>query len=223
MPLLTTKGLILRETKYKEADKILTILTEGEGKLTVKARGALRKGCKYAASTEALTYSEFTLFGSKGRWSINEAQILEQFLPLRRELSGLALGTYFAELTEAAADEDKPDPELLRLCLNALYALSRGLYAKEHIKAVFELRLMCLSGYEPDLNNLPACGITGVSDSELAAIGYIRAADLKKIFSFELKDENARKRLYTACERYALTHLDRKFGSLDYYKSVKQR
>ena len=47
---LTTKALVLRETKYKEADKILTVLTEREGKLTVKARGALRRGCKYGAA-----------------------------------------------------------------------------------------------------------------------------------------------------------------------------
>ena len=35
----TTRGLILREAKYKESDKILTILTETEGKITAKARG----------------------------------------------------------------------------------------------------------------------------------------------------------------------------------------
>ena len=43
----TTKALVLREVKYKEADKILTVLTERDGKRTVKARGVLRKGCKF--------------------------------------------------------------------------------------------------------------------------------------------------------------------------------
>ena len=42
---LTTRGLVLREVRYKEADKILTVLTQHEGKVTVRARGALRKGC----------------------------------------------------------------------------------------------------------------------------------------------------------------------------------
>lgn len=41
---LTTQGLVLREVRYKEADKILTVLTQHEGKVTVRARGALRKG-----------------------------------------------------------------------------------------------------------------------------------------------------------------------------------
>ena len=39
----TTKGLILREVRYKESSRILTILTETEGKITAQARGALRK------------------------------------------------------------------------------------------------------------------------------------------------------------------------------------
>ena len=38
----TVKALVLREVKYKEADRILTVLTE-DGKLTMKAPGALRK------------------------------------------------------------------------------------------------------------------------------------------------------------------------------------
>ena len=117
---LTTRALVLREVKYKEADKILTLLTAGEGKLTAKARGALRKGCKYGAAAQMLCYSELTLFGSGGKWSINEAETLEQFLPLRGDLEKLALGSYFAELLEAVADEDRPEPELLQLGLNSL-------------------------------------------------------------------------------------------------------
>lgn len=35
---LTTRGLVLREVRYKESDKILTVLTQHEGKITVRAR-----------------------------------------------------------------------------------------------------------------------------------------------------------------------------------------
>ena len=34
---MTTQGLVLREVNYKEADKILTILTRDAGKQTVSA------------------------------------------------------------------------------------------------------------------------------------------------------------------------------------------
>ena len=45
----TTNALVLREVRYKEADRILTLLTSTEGKISVKARGALRKGSRMAA------------------------------------------------------------------------------------------------------------------------------------------------------------------------------
>ena len=40
----TTKALVLREVRYKEADRMLTLFTSTDGKITAKARGALRKG-----------------------------------------------------------------------------------------------------------------------------------------------------------------------------------
>ena len=244
----TTKALVLREVKYKEADKILTVLTEDEGKMTVKARGALRKSCKYGAAAQALCFSEMTLFGNAGKWSINEAETIEQFLPLRGDIELLALGSYFAEALEAVTDEDSPNPELLQLGLNSLFALSRGMFSPEHIKAVFELKLMCLSGFEPQLSACPVCGkadgedavfsLTGgslhcrtcppgtpgvslpLNRESLDAMRYIVAAEPKKIFSFDIPAA-AEKQLGDVCEAYVLTQLERGFGALDYWKTIR--
>lgn len=244
----TTKALILRETKYKEADKILTILTEDEGKMTVSARGVMRRGSKIAAACQFLTFSEMTLFENHGKWYVNEAQSIEQFLGLRDDIALLALGTYFAEALEAVSDEDRPNPDVLRLGLNSLFALSSKLYRPEHIKAVFELRLMCISGYEPMLDYCPVCGndliekplfstIGGtvlcskcrnaeygetlpISDAALSAMKHISGTDSKKIFSFTL-DEAASKMLNSVCEAYIHAQLERRFSALDYWKNVK--
>ena len=243
----TTKALILREVKYKEADKVLTVLTPEDGKLTVSARGALRKGCRYAAACQALCYSEMTLFGNRGRWSVNEAETVEQFLPLRGDLALLALGSYFAEALEAVSDEDSPNPGMLQLGLNSLYALSRALYAPEHIKAVFELRLMCLAGFEPDVFSCAVCGSrtpdgallslrggvlhcrgcapggTGVSlpvgEQTLRAMRYIITAPPKRIFSFTVP-ERTRRQLGGVAQAYMSAQLERGFAALDYWKSL---
>ena len=244
----TTRALVLREVKYKEADKILTVLTEDEGKLTVSARGVMRRGSKIAAACQFLTFSEMTLFENRGKWYVDEAQTVEQFLGLREDIALLALGTYFAELLEAVSDEDSPNPEVLRLGLNSLFALGSGLYAPEHIKAVFELRLMCLSGYEPALDCCPVCGKEEIASpvfstlggtvlcgkcrnleygetfplcaASLAAMRHISGAESKKIFSFSL-DDKAAKRLYTVCEAYVFAQLERRFSALDYWRQVK--
>ena len=173
---LTTRGLVLREVRYKESDKILTVLTQHEGKVTVRARGALRKGSRITAATQLLTYSDMTIFENRGRRTLNEASTVEEFLGLRADLGAFALGSYFAELLETVSAEEYPDPPVLQLGLNSLYALSRALCPPEQIKAVFELRLMCLAGYEPDLSCCAQCGAATPKRS-FPSRSAMRAAD----------------------------------------------
>ena len=243
----TVNALVLREVRYKEADRILTLLTDTDGKITVKARGALRKSSKTAAATQQLTYSEMTLFGNLGRWTVNEAVVKEGFDGLRADIGSFALGCYFAECVDALSVEDQPDAPLMQLALNCLYALSRGMYAPEHIKAAFELRLMCLAGYTPELSHCAVCGEEEPGDpmlmlergcvccrrcaagagqtvkldtASLNAMRHICSVSPKQILSFSLEGEGA-KRLSAAAEEYLLLHTERRFPTLDYWKNVK--
>ena len=243
----TTKALVLREVRYKEADRILTLLTDSDGKITAKARGALRKSSRTAAATQQLTWAEMTLFGNRGKWTVNEASVLEGFDGLRTDLESLALGSYFAECLEALSVEDQPDGQLLQLGLNALFALSRRLYEPEKIKAAFELRLMSLAGYEPDLTACAYCGkeperpLLSMSDGRvtcaacphggdtvplcadsLAAMRYILKAPAKKLFSYAIEGEAA-DRLGYAAEIWLLRQTERRFGTLEYYKQVRMK
>ena len=243
----TVNALVLREVRYKEADRILTLLTDTDGKITVKARGALRKSSKTAAATQQLTYSEMTLFGNLGRWTVNEAAVKEGFDGLRADIGNFALGCYFAECVDALSVEDQPDAPLMQLALNCLYALSRGMYTPEHIKAAFELRLMCLAGYTPELSHCAVCGEEEPGDpvlmlergcvccrrcaagagqtvkldaASLNAMRHICSVSPKQILSFSLEGEGA-KLLSAAAEEYLLLHTERRFPTLDYWKNVK--
>lgn len=239
----TIKALVLREVKYKEADRILTVLTE-EGKLTVKAPGALRKTSKCSAATQQLTFSELTLYTRVGHWQVREGTVLEGFDGLRKDLEKLSLAAYLAQVLETVADEDSASPELLQLGLNSLFALSAGLAEDWLVKAVFELRLACLAGYSPELYSCMQCGAVGeqlyfdaghggifchkcrqhgvqaISPACLAAMRHVVSASAKKIFSFSLTGD-AVQEFAQLCEKYLLIQLERGFSSLDYYKSIR--
>ena len=242
----TTKALVLREVKYKEADRILTLFTADNGKITAKARGALRKTSRTGAATQQLTWSDMTLFLNKGKWTVNEASVIEPFDGLKVNIAAFALGSYFAECVEALSVEDQKDAELLSLALNSLYALSRELHDPRKIKAAFELRLMSLSGYHPAVERCAVCGaeepeepmldlidgrlccrkccrsgsaVTLDKDS-LAAMRFVLSASSKQIFSFDLTGESLIDLAYAA-ENYLLTQTERSFGTLDYYKQFK--
>jgi len=243
---LTTQGLVLRVTNYKDTDALLTLLTTNHGKLTVKARGLRRKNSPLTAPCQLLAYGSFTLFEYRSMYTINEAESIELFTPLRRNLQKLSLGTYFAQAAELLCQEDLPNPELLSLVLNCLHALSKLDCPEELVKAVFELRSACIAGYEPDLYGCHKCGnpfpdrfdLTEghlecstcrdvgsvgirmpVAPGVLEAMHYITTCDAKKLFSFRIGQENLES-LAALTEGYLSTQLERGFSALDFYKSL---
>lgn len=242
------RGIVLRETETKESDKILTLLTDLYGKISVIARGARRKSCKFSACAQPLVFSEWTLYHRKDWFYVNEGTTLELFEGLRADLNALSLGAYFAELTEAVAQEGEPVPELLRHLLNGLYALSTLGKPLKLVKAAFELKLLALSGYEPMAECCAVCGredvVQPVLDAvegvvrcrtcgeqsralllplcagSLEAMRHILYGDPKRLYSFQL-GEASLQRLSAAAEAVTLAQLDRGFRTLDFYKRLE--
>ena len=206
---VSTTGLVLRETAYKDSSKILTVLTGTEGKLTVSARGALRKNSRLAAAAQLLVFSEMTLYSNRDRWTLTEARSIEQFQGLRGDVVLLALGSYFAELTEAAADEDSPNPELMPLCLNALFALSEGLKTPGEVKPAFELRLMATAGLAPQLMRCAVCGKAmqdGVEQSDAARYGAVQDGAERDYAYLDLSGGSVKCREHAVPNSAALSH-----------------
>ena len=242
---LTIRAIVLRVTDYNDRDALLTVLTQKHGKLTVKARGLRRKNSPLIAPCQLLAFGEFTLFEYKGQYTINEAHSIELFSNLRRDLTKLSLGTYFAQVAEILSQEDLPNPELQSLVLNCLYALSKLNEPEMKVKAVFELRAACLAGFMPDLFGCHICGCQNpdrfdlsegmlecvscrgmgggirmpVNPSVLDAMRFICFCEPKKILSFDIKTENLMK-LADITEAYLTTQLERGFSTLDFYKSL---
>lgn len=244
---IATQGLVLREVNYKESDKILTVLTPDRGKVTVKARACRRKGSRLAAASQLLAYSEMDLFEYRDHFSLNEADPREQFLNLRTDLDKLSLGSYFAETAEAAAGENEADPGVLSLVLNCLYALDRLDKPLALVKGAYELKLMCLAGYEPLLDACAVCGAAPedarlhlregvlhcakcrdgvgegislpVSANTLAALRHVAYGGAKKMLSFSLPQRDL-EQFAGVCEGFLLTQMERGFRTLDFYKQM---
>ena len=225
----------------------MTILTP-EGKVTAKARGVRRKGSRLAAACQLLVYSELTLFEYKDHYTVNEAASLEQFWGIKRDVELVALGSYFAEVCEAVAEEGVPEQGLLSLILNSLYALDKLKKPQEQVKAVFELKTACLAGYEPLLDACAVCGAQpdrpafhiregvlhcapcrgevgeGISmpltPAAAAAMRHVAYGDPKRLFSFQL-DEASMSRMADACEAFLAAQLERGFRTLDFYKQIR--
>lgn len=243
-----TKGVILREVDYQDRDKLLTILTEDFGKLTVKARGVKGARNTMKATCQLMAYSELTLMEQKDRYILTEGSTIELFSELQSDIELLSLSSYFLQVVDYVAQEEDPCPEILSLLLNSLYALGKLRLHQTFVKSVFEFRLACLLGFLPNLEGCCHCG-GGVpkyfslnrggllceecgtipqegeirlplSPGSLSAMGYLATAPSGKIFSFTLSPESIRE-LSTATEAYLCSRLERGFYTLDFYKTLQ--
>lgn len=244
---LVTRGVVLRVTETKEADCILTVLTAERGRLAVIARGARRRNSRLAAACQHLAFSEMVLY-RRGEWyMLDEGSTIALFAGLRADLEKLALASYFAEVIETVTAEELPSGELLSLLLNALYALDALDKPAALVRAAFELKLLALTGYEPLLGECAVCGarepavpcfdaaqgvvlcrdcagaghgLLPLDAGALAAMRHIVSAPMKRLLAFSLTPPSDAL-LGAACEAFVTAQLDRRFKTLDFYKSIK--
>lgn len=237
---LVTQALVLREVDYKEADKILTIFSKDRGKITVEAKGCRRKGSLLSAGCQQLVFSQFVLHEYRGRYKVLEVSVDEEFKQIPKDLPRFALACYFADVIQFLALEEVAQEELLALTLNCLYVLDKKQdVTLSLVKAVFELRSISISGYQPMLdccsyceNTTPkntqfafsegsihcsSCGGRGyfLSNATLHAMKFITQAESKDIFSFTHSNPLA---LTELTERYISMQLAHSFKSLAFYK-----
>ncbi len=151
-------GLVLRTRDYGDHDRYLTVLTAEYGRITLLSKGSRSLKGGVGAISQPYTYSNFEYY-RKGDFNILKGGVLHNsFYDLSRDIDRLNLASYLADLCIEVTDEGEEAGEILRLMLNSFYALAKGLYPQELIKAAVEWRLVTMSGYEPDLTACAACG-----------------------------------------------------------------
>ncbi len=242
-----TKGLVLKQQNIGERDKLVWVLTQSHGILRAFARGAKNIKSPKSAGTGLLSYSDMTFFEGRDSYSIDEAVSLNQFIGLRSDIENMSLAQYFCELCLALCPTGQEADEHLRLALNSLYLLSEHKKPPLQVKVCFEMRLIALTGYMPDLVMCADCGIyekpemvfvphtgrlycsdcaekSGVQGFRLpiAAITALRHtvyADFEKLFSFELKEELLAP-LSLASERYIAHMTQKDYPTLQFYKTI---
>ena len=244
----TVEGIVLKERSVGEQDKFIDILTRESGVVEVSVKGARKINGKSGSSTQLLAYSRFCIDRRGSYLYLNSAEPIHIFYGLRESLTKISLASYFAEVLRFCIRPETQNGDILRLMLNCLHYLENGGRDEAFLKAVFELRLMSEIGYMPDIVACRGCGVfepdelffcirdggffcADCFDSEttddfmkiklpvLSAVRHIVLADMGRLFNFRVSD-GAQQRLSALAESYALTHLERSFGTLDFYKSL---
>ncbi len=242
---LTTDALIVRENNtLGESDRFVTALTRDCGVIRASVRGARQIKNRNGSATQLLCYSRLTLYKGREKYIVDDAEPIKVFFEVRDQLDKLALAQYFCELAGVLAPQEEPAEEALRLLLNALHYLSDGSRPPLLIKAVTELRLLCLAGYAPAVASCSACSAVPesgrfsplegvllcadcpgaaeaipVSATVLAALRHVVYAPFERCFAFALPEADTAA-LGNVAERFLLAQLGRSFNTLEFYHSL---
>ena len=158
MDTIVTMGLVLRETRYKEADRILTILTPELGVISASAPNSLRLKSKLFSACGLFCYSEFVLVPGRNMYTVREASVNTIFHGVSSSIEGMGLAMYLDEMAVSLSPTGTEAGKELRLLLNCLYMLSEQKRPVRMLKVIYELRSMTLAGYMPDVLACSGCG-----------------------------------------------------------------
>jgi len=151
-----TQAIILKRGDFFEADRLLTLYTLERGKMRAIAKGIRRPTSRKGGHLELFTHSQLLLARGRNLDIITQAQTIEPFLPLREDLLRTSYACYVDELLDQITEENVPNPRLFYLLRDTLARLgeSRDLALTARF---YEMRLLGLTGYEPQLFHCVRC------------------------------------------------------------------
>lgn len=155
--LFSTDGLVLRATDTGEHDRLLLLLTPENGQISVMAKGARSSKGRLAALTQPFVYGNFELYRKGDMNWLRGGSVTEYFTGVHEDMVKLSLAAYMADVAREITGEYVSGVDILRMTLNALYALSRGHVEPRLIKATYEWRAAGFSGYMPEMSHCRIC------------------------------------------------------------------
>jgi DNA repair protein RecO (recombination protein O) len=173
MALYKEQGIVLRAAKLGEADKIVTILTQGAGKVRGVAKGIRRTTSKFGARLEPFTHVSLLMYRGRNLDTVTQAEIVTAFRGLRSDFSSIAAGEAMLEAADKVAEEHERNVRLFLLLLSGLRALDERPADPAAVAESYLLKLLSLSGFHPSLSACAVCGSPGPHERFSAAQGGV--------------------------------------------------
>jgi DNA repair protein RecO (recombination protein O) len=238
MPPYKEQGIVLRSYKLGEADKIVTVMTQGSGKVRAVAKGIRKTKSRFGARLEPFTHVDLMLYRGRGALdTVTQAEIIAPHMAIRADLSLFAAGETMLEAVDRVAEEHERNVRLTLLLLAGCRALDASPADAGAVAESFMLKLLSISGFHPSLTACAGCGERdpqlwnaglggavcarcaerGAGPCSAAALTYLAAsasADLLDAGNLAAPDPRVRKEARGLLFGFAEYHFERRMKSV---------
>ncbi|HEX4355150.1 MAG TPA: DNA repair protein RecO [Polyangiales bacterium] len=152
-------ALVLRSVDYRDADRIVTLLTRRHGKLSALARSARNSKRRFAGALEGFALLDIEVaIGNSELAHLQSARVTRVFSNLLADLSRLTAAGALLRLARELIPERVPDDEIFDALLASLEAFDRIDLPVAPLQICLELQLLALTGFAPLLSACGRCG-----------------------------------------------------------------
>jgi DNA repair protein RecO (recombination protein O) len=157
------QGIVLRSIRLGEADRIVSFITEGRGKVRAVAKGVRKTKSRFGARLEPTVHVSLLLYEGRELDIVTQAETIDHFRSIREDLDRLTRATQMLEAVDQVVQERHANVALYQMLVGAL----RTLAARDAplIVPAFFWKLLSLEGFHPLLD---ACAICGTPDDLVA-------------------------------------------------------
>ncbi len=151
-----TESIVLRRQDLGETDRIISVFTPSQGKLRALAKGVRKPGSRKAGHVEPFTRNSLLVAKGRDLDIITQAETIEAYPHLRQDLDRLGQAAYVAELVDRFGLEATESHALYHLTARTFERLDGEENAAAALR-YFQIRLLDLSGYRPELSRCVNC------------------------------------------------------------------
>jgi DNA repair protein RecO (recombination protein O) len=167
------QGIVLRTMRLGEADRIITVLTQGSGKVRAVAKGVRKTKSRFGARLEPFTHVDLLLYQGRDLDIVNSADIITPFRRIREDYGLFTAGETMCEATDKMVEERERNTRLFLLLLQAMRRLAEPGAHPGSVADAFLLRLTSLAGFQPALTTCAECGSDQVTRFSVSQGGMV--------------------------------------------------
>src|SRR5213082_3523299 len=156
MGLYRDQGVVLRTIRLGESDRIVTLVTQGHGKVRAVAKGVRKTKSKFGGRLEPTSHVRLLLYEGRELDIVTQADTIDHFRTIREDLDRVGRATSLLEAVDQVAQEREANPRLYQMLVGALRALAAR--PAPLLVPAFFWKLLSLEGAHPLLEQCASCG-----------------------------------------------------------------